>query len=804
MRKAFTCPQGHRWEVPLDGPGGVALELISCPECGDAAQTLPPGPAADAVSPSGAPTVVPLDTHAPPRPSPSPAPAPEPPALAVPESLRSHPRYCILEALGTGGMGAVYKAEHRVMNRVVALKAIRSELLRDPQAIERFQREAQAAARLCHPNIVLAHDAEQVGGLHILVMEFVQGQSLAEVVRREGPLLVARACALVRQAALGLQHAHERGMAHRDIKPHNLMLTPDGVVKILDFGLARFVSESGSEAALTQSGTLMGTADYIAPEQTLDARQADIRADIYSLGCTLYFLLTGQPPFPGGSLGQKLLRHQQAEPITVQQLRAGVPGELARVLGKMLAKRPQDRYQTPAEVAEALAPFLAPALPLRGRRGRRVLLGLGGVLAAVLVALGVIYITTDNGELEIRTHDNDVKVAVLRGGQEVEILDLRTRQKVRLRSGKYELKLVGERGDLTLTTTSFVLRRGDRVIAEVRRVADFPARRRPAAGKAQDTEPQEVTTARVLNDHRDVVLRVAVSPDGRQIASAGGTRSDLVRGKGDYDIRIWSVATGRRVAVLRGHTNSIQGLAFTLDDRQLASSGTDGTLRLWDLAKRNVVRQAHAGHVFALDASKDKVITVSSPPSMRLWQLPDLAELSVGPRPNDVLFYTAFSPDGRLAVAGGGMMEWGTRKPRPGCDHQLWLWDVRTGAALAQFPGHLLTVQGVAFTPDGKRIVSCSSDETLRIWDVAARKEQNRRISINGDPQSLALSPDGRRVACGLMDTTIRVWDLQTRRQLYILRGHSRRAAGLAFFPNGRRLVSASDDHTVRIWDLPD
>src|SRR5262249_41918062 len=160
---------------------------------------------------------------------------------------------------------------------------------------------------------------------------------------------------------------------------------------------------------------------------------------------------------------------------------------------------------------------------------------------------------------------------------------------------------------------------------------------------------------------------------------------------------------------------------------------------------------------FALDVSrKREVITVGAPPDQkRLWRLPALEPLPVGPRPNDVLFYTAFSPDGRLAVAGGGVMGWGVNKPRPGREYRLWLWDVQPPAALAQLEGHYLTVQGVAFTPDGKRIVSCSSDETVRIWDVAARTEiKERRIPVPGDPQCLALAPDGRRVACGLVDGT--------------------------------------------------
>ncbi|MCC6421524.1 MAG: serine/threonine protein kinase, partial [Gemmataceae bacterium] len=275
--------------------------------------------------------------------------------------------YVLLEGVGEGGMGQVFKARHRVMNRVVALKLIRKEQLDSGAAVQRFRREIQAAGQLAHPNIVMAHDAGQVGERHFLVMEYVAGVDLGRLVRQQGPLAVPQACAAARQAALGLQHAHERGLVHRDVKPSNLLLASDGVVKLLDLGLARpFAVPGPSGAELTQSGVVMGTPDYLAPEQALDPRAVDIRADIYSLGCTLYFLLTGRPPFPTeGSLTQKLLWHQHADPDAVEAARPDVPPALSAVLRRMMARRPADRYQTPGEAAAALVPFCAgpPTLP---------------------------------------------------------------------------------------------------------------------------------------------------------------------------------------------------------------------------------------------------------------------------------------------------------------------------------------------------------------------------------------------------------------------------------------------------------
>ncbi len=281
----------------------------------------------------------------------------------VPSELIDHPRYRIIGLLGVGGMGSVFKAEHRMMERFVALKVINRALTGDAGAVERFRREVRTAARLTHPAIVTAFDAEQVGDLHFFVMEYIDGNSLDRWVGKVGPLPVQEACYYVRQAAVGLQYAHERGMVHRDIKPQNLLRTKDGEIKVLDFGLARFASERHGKDSLTQTGMVMGTPDYIAPEQANDARSADVRADVYSLGCTLYYLLTGRVPFPEGTTLQKFIAHLDQTPRSVRELRAEVPAELEMILAKMMAKKPADRYQQPLDVANALTQFL-PGAPL--------------------------------------------------------------------------------------------------------------------------------------------------------------------------------------------------------------------------------------------------------------------------------------------------------------------------------------------------------------------------------------------------------------------------------------------------------
>jgi serine/threonine protein kinase len=275
-------------------------------------------------------------------------------------------RYKVLEMLGSGGMGTVFLCEHVLLSRLVALKVLPFDQLNQPSAVERFYREARALAALDHPNIVRAYDMDRDRKLHFLVMEYVDGADLQNIVAAHGPLDPERATHYVTQAAAGLQHAHDGGWVHRDIKPGNILVDRNGTVKILDLGLARLFQDN--KDMLTRQfdeKSILGTADYLSPEQGIDSHAVDIRSDIYSLGATFYFLLTGQPPFAGGSLSKKLIHHQMHDPRPIREIRAEIPEELAAVVTKMMAKDPMDRYQIPDQVAEALTPWTQqPLTPL--------------------------------------------------------------------------------------------------------------------------------------------------------------------------------------------------------------------------------------------------------------------------------------------------------------------------------------------------------------------------------------------------------------------------------------------------------
>jgi serine/threonine protein kinase len=273
-------------------------------------------------------------------------------------------KYKLLKFRGRGAMGLVFKAQHSELDRTVAVKILANSLLGNARSVSRFLREIRSTAVLNHPNIVVAYDADQVGGTYCLVMEYISGRSLKALCHERGRLPALWACECARQTALALDHVRSRGLVHRDVKPSNLLVTARPPhhrlqVKLLDIGLARFVSEAEQDGGLTRDGQIVGTGDYMAPEQVAQARLADIRADIYGLGATLFQLITGAPPLTGGTLLKTYMNRLQSEPPLLSTLVPNIPRGLDSVVAKMLKRTPDERYQTPAQVAADLAAVLA-------------------------------------------------------------------------------------------------------------------------------------------------------------------------------------------------------------------------------------------------------------------------------------------------------------------------------------------------------------------------------------------------------------------------------------------------------------
>jgi WD40 repeat protein/tRNA A-37 threonylcarbamoyl transferase component Bud32 len=827
----------------------VATHLETCSDCRGAVERVPPDSflgKVRAAKPGG--TVLPASTGRPSGASVAGSSGPAVPVPDLPPELVNHPKFRVVRELGRGGMGVIYLAEHRVMDKPVALKVISASVLDNPTAVARFLSEVRAAGKLDHPNIARAHDADRAGELHFLVMEYVEGISLAQVLEKRGPLPVAHACHYVRQAALGLQHAFEKGMVHRDIKPQNLMLTPKGVVKVLDFGLARVRDERKKVAPrLTRLESFMGTPTYVAPEQATDAREADTRSDIYSLGCTLYALLAGRPPFVGDSLTEIVMAHIEKEARPLHELRPDVPAGLTAVVAKMLAKAPAQRFQRPVEVAQALAPFIrkakspehrdpAPAelaiapdpfafttgvapVPRRRpgsratdhRRRRFVIAAAVPFLLAGLLGAAVYRIATDQGELVITTESDDVQVVITQGGKIVDVIDTKTDKQIRLalRSGEYELALKDGQEGLRLSPGNMTLKRGETKLATIRRVPLNPV------PPAQVGEIRRFGTTPGHN-----IRGLALSLDGKH----------LLTGSTDTFARYWDITTGKEIYQLPSKGGQVYGVAISPDGTKLLSCGGDRLIHVWDAATGQELKHltGHTDEVLRVAISPDGRMVASAgyDCQLRLWNL-DTGKLIASPgkinsNPSRDWYAgggegAAFSPDGKLIAT------WAQ-------DHIVRLWDVKTLKEIRRLEGHKEWVVAAAFSRDGSRLLSGTwpSDgrgavdrpSELKLWEVRTGKLLHTFDLPQGDNVcGLAISPDGRRaLSCGGA-CLVRLWDLERGKEIIALKGHVSLldtdpvtvhpvrkgwVSGVAFLPDGRTAVSVGDDFTIRLWRLPD
>ncbi len=648
--------------------------------------------------------------------------------------------------------------------------------------------------------------------------------NLNEVIRRRGALPVEEACDYIRQTAEGLEHAHRLGMVHRDIKPHNLMLTTGGEVKILDFGLAAFATEmpedegiKGSSAEpsetrprtgqLTELGTMMGTPDFVAPEQAQDAHSADIRADIYSLGCTFYTLLAGEPPFGGGSLHEKLAAHSQREPEPLSHFRNDVPSEVEAVLRRMLAKDPTARYQTPAEVVAALtapkAPPVQPAVAKRKPAPRtrpplRVVLATIGALLGGLLAAVVFYIQTDYGLVRVEVADPELEVAI--SGSTITVHDGDT--PISIRAGEKTLTI--RRADFQFDTDSFLLRRGEDILLNVSVVEGaivvekngepFAARNLP---KAQAGGEDLLAIKGRLEGHTGPVKDLAYSPNGRWIASASGYQ------QGDKTARIWDAATGELLHTLPS-THQVMNVAFSPDSRYLATAAWSGEVTLWSVAEGKRVRTVASGigQANAIAFSHDGGVLFASNGSNRVFR----SEVETG-KPLDPLdcgdakiLRLAVTADGEHLIAAAR-------------DSRVFVWQLDTAELLRSFPkvgSSNRSGVGLALLPGGELLVGDGSGVMQR-WDW-----RNTRLlhtaAVEKEMQSITVDAEGHFAYLGCGDSmAVFVLDLTTWKSTKFPTAQRGATFATALSPNGSELISGggaywdnawknTDDYAIRVW----
>jgi len=661
----------------------------------------------------------------------------------IPPGLANHPRWRVLAKLGDGGMGSVYKAEHKLMQRPVVLKTIRNALSTNPDAASRFLREVRLAARLAHPNIVAVFDAEEIAGFHVLAMEYVEGTDLAGVVRRLGPLPVADAFEAARCAALGLQHAHERGLVHRDIKPSNLQLALDGTVKVLDFGLAMLRGESGG---LTSDRQVLGTADFMAPEQWNNSSQVDIRADLYSLGCTLFCLLAGNPPFAGDDRATdiaKMMAHATVPPPAIRSLRTDVPSEAAAALARLLDKDPARRPQTPAEAAELLAPFAVGSdLP-----------GLSARLREVAPSRAPITVAAPRGRP--RVDPRLIAAAIV--------------------------------GAVALTFAVYSFRGTDVPDPKVE-----PHLVKPQVEPPDTKRIVKATDAKTVADPPPARQVLRTSDAGIHCVASADARRALV-GAADGKVRLWEYVEGRELAVFTGHQGAVNAIAVEADGRHYVSAGTDGTVRrrrLTDVEGPGTARQVSTLPLRSVVFSRDgkSLLVAGDDGAIRLLDAVTLDETRAIRSSGDALRFCVFTPDGNgvlFTSADGRAIEWSLAA------------DKETGS----YDGFRSPPNAAAYSPDGTVVaISSPADGRLHLFDAATRFRVKQIKAHEGAVQAVAFSRDGKRVISGGLDAKVRVWDTasgSTAGPVRTFEEHTTGVRALALSADGRVLISGSEDRTA-------
>ena len=698
--------------------------------------------------------------------------------------------YELLKEVGRGGMGVVFKARHVRLNRIVALKMIRGGALANSDELQRFEREAAAAAQLQHPNIVALYEVSAYNQQPFLSMEYIGGTSLAERVSL-GPLSGRRAAEYLELTARAVHYAHTRGIVHRDLKPANVLLDENEQPKVTDFGLAKQMETDSDQ---TRTGAVLGTPSYMSPEQAAGSKDISPSSDVYSLGAILYELITGKPPFCGETPLKTLNLVAEQDPIPPRLLMPTVDRDLETICLKCLEKSPLRRYESADSLADDLHHYLE-GEPIHARRVGLLRRGVKWCRRnpawTLLSAVSVVSIT-----------------AFLAFTWFVAYEEKDLREKAESAEVKAENRLKAMRHLVYLSEMRQAqqnLRRAD--LDGALHILDDHWQPQQDQPDMRDWEwfflKDRSQTRLAFGSHRGQASAVDYRPDGKQLASAGGSPNK------PGEIKIWEVRTGKHLQTLTGHANAITALAYHPFKPILASASHDETIKLWDLntAKEIVTLRGHTHSVYhvAFSPKGDKLASASHDLSVRVW---DYEQYSIDPVQSVRKFTghdmavtsVAFHPEGQLLASGSR-------------DRSIKLWNLATGQLERTLMGHEGEVTSLAYSANGKTLVSGGGYSTLQaaggraaergevhFWDADAGKIRDKHHGLSDRILHVSISRDGKVAAAG-SDGILRIWNPKVSSEALSFRGDPQTVYSVVFAPDGFSLASAGRSGRVSLWN---